>query len=186
MFDSTQGPSTNPGRLEAFDLLYDEQCGLCRAAARTAVRLARPGTLRATALRSERATRLLPGRTEDERLRSFHLAAPDGRTWSAGDAVAPTLRLIPFLAPAADAIRRVPALGRATRSAYGWVAGNRALVAARLPESWKRPLSERDAGPPPPSGSGSPRSRRALRMIGRAGDDAGGERGDSSGDGARR
>ncbi|HXY73110.1 MAG TPA: DCC1-like thiol-disulfide oxidoreductase family protein [Actinomycetota bacterium] len=136
------------GRIETFDLLYDEDCGLCRAAARAAVRLARPGALRATGLRTARAARLLPGLTGDERLRSFHLAAPDGRTWSAGDAVAPTLGLLPALRPVAGAMRRVPALGRATTSSYDWVAGHRASVAAWLPESWKRPLTEREAGPP--------------------------------------
>jgi hypothetical protein len=43
------------------------------------------------------------GRCAYERLRSFHLAAPNGRTWSAGDAVAPTLRLVPGLRPVAGA-----------------------------------------------------------------------------------
>ena len=166
MFDSAQDPRTNEDRIDAFDLLYDEECGLCRAAARAALRMAPRGRLRATGLRTERADELLPGRSQAERLRSFHLAAPTGRTWSGGDAVPATLRLVPYLRPVADAIRRTPVLRRATSSTYEWVAGHRPKVARWLPSSWKRPLSERESGPPPAPPA---RARRYDRPASNAG-----------------
>jgi len=168
MFDSTQGPSTNDDRIDAFDLLYDEECGLCRATARTAVRLIPRGRIRATGLRSDRAARLLPRESEDGRLRSFHLAAPTGRTWSGGAAVPETIALVPYLRPVADAMRRSRVLRGATDSAYGWIAGHRPAIARWLPASWKRPLSPREAGPLPSSDATTaaydrPRSDRRTR-----------------------
>jgi len=167
MFDSAQEPSTTDDPIDAFDLLYDEECGLCRAAARATVRLAARGRVRATGLRTDRAATLLPGQSEDERLRSFHLAAPTGRTWSGGAAVPATIALLPLLRPVADAIRRSRALRGTTDAAYGWVAGHRPAVARWLPEAWKRPLSSSESGPPPPpdgeTAAYDPRSGRRAR-----------------------
>jgi len=160
MFDSAQDPSTMEDRIDAFDLLYDEACGLCRAAARAAVRVAPRGSLRATGLRTSRAADLLPGVAEDERLRSFHLAAPTGRTWSGGEAVPRTLGLVPVLRPVADAIRRSAVLRRATDRTYAWVTDHRPQISRWLPSTWKRPLSARESGPPPPRDEAGRQPRR--------------------------
>jgi predicted DCC family thiol-disulfide oxidoreductase YuxK len=139
MFDHAQPPE---GR---YELLYDEECGVCRAGVRGVLKLAPHGRIRPVGLRTERAAELFPDRSEDERLASFHLVAPTGERWSGPEALSHLLDEIPSLRPVAGLLRGTPALQRAMASPYGWVARNRGRVSRYIPERWKRPLGE-DAG----------------------------------------
>jgi predicted DCC family thiol-disulfide oxidoreductase YuxK len=136
MFDRAQ-PHESP-----YELLYDEECGVCRAAVRGVLKLAPYGRIRPVGLRTERAAELIPDRSEDERLASFHLVAPTGERWSGPEAVSHLLDEIPSLRPAAGLLRGTPALQRATASAYGWVARNRGRMSPYIPERWKRPIGD--------------------------------------------
>jgi len=106
-------------------LLYDEDCGFCRWALSHVLAWDRDGRLRAVALQSPEAEALLPAMPPDRRMASWHLVDTDGRTWSAGDAVAPLLRRLPFGAPLAAVAEAVP--GVIDRS-YRWVAGHRTAL----------------------------------------------------------
>jgi predicted DCC family thiol-disulfide oxidoreductase YuxK len=139
MFDPAQPPEG------PFELLYDEECGVCRAALRGILKLAPRGRLRPVGLRTRRAADLFPDLSEEERLASFHLVAPTGERWSGPEAVSHLLDEIPSLRPAARLLRGTPALQRATASAYGWVARNRGRMSRYIPEGWKEPIED-DAG----------------------------------------
>jgi predicted DCC family thiol-disulfide oxidoreductase YuxK len=136
MFDPAQPPEG------PFDLLYDEECGVCRAAIRGILKLAPRGRLKPVGLRTERAVALFPDRSEEERLASFHLVSPTGERWSGPEAVSHLLDEIPSLRPAGRLLRGTPALQHATASAYGWVARNRGRLSRFLPEGWKDPVED--------------------------------------------
>ncbi len=103
-------------------ILYDEDCGFCRWTIARLLAWDRHKTLRPVALQDAEAQRLLPGMSEPERMRSWHLVTRDGAVTSAGAAIAPLLRMLPlgrFLAPAPEAF---PA---ATEWLYRWTAEHR-------------------------------------------------------------
>ena len=100
-------------------LLYDADCGVCKFIVARVLELDR-GRYRPLALQDPRAAELLPGLSEEERLRSFHIVDPDGTVHSAGDGLA---ELVPGL-------ERFP--GLASR-AYWLVAGNRAKLGKLIP-----------------------------------------------------
>ena len=137
MFDREQPPPEGP-----YELLYDEECGVCRAAVRGVLKLAPQGRIRPVGLRTDRAAELFPDLSEDGRLASFHLVAPTGQRWSGAEAVSHLLYEIPSLRPVAGLLRGTPALQRATASAYGWVAANRGRMSRYFPEAWKRPIGD--------------------------------------------
>jgi predicted DCC family thiol-disulfide oxidoreductase YuxK len=100
-------------------LLYDGACGVCMRIAR---RFA--GSVEIAPVQGARGEHLLRHLTPAERLASMHLALPDGRMRSGGDAIAPLLRAT-RLAPLAPLAAAVPAL---TRSLYDLAARHRALL----------------------------------------------------------
>jgi predicted DCC family thiol-disulfide oxidoreductase YuxK len=106
-------------------LLYDEDCGFCRWALSHVLAWDRNGRLRAIALQSPEAEALVPAMSRDRRMASWHLVGADGRTWSAGDAVAPLLRRLPFGTPLAAAAEAVPGV---IDWSYAWVAGHRTAL----------------------------------------------------------
>jgi predicted DCC family thiol-disulfide oxidoreductase YuxK len=120
-------------------LVYDGQCGLCRAVARGARALDRRRNLLPVAAQSAEGHELTHGMSEEERLASFHLVE-GGEVTSGPDALAPTLRLIPALRPAASLLEHSHVASRAAAAVYHWVTPRRHRLARFLPERWKRPL----------------------------------------------
>jgi predicted DCC family thiol-disulfide oxidoreductase YuxK len=72
---------------------------------------------------------------KEERMASWHLAAPDGQVRSAGAAAAPLLRLLPGGRPPAGLFERLPA---ATDRGYRWVAHHRSWFGRPLTTGAKR------------------------------------------------
>jgi predicted DCC family thiol-disulfide oxidoreductase YuxK len=106
-------------------LLYDDDCGFCRWSLHLILRWDRHGRLRPVAIQSEEGARLLADLSEEERLASFHLVAPDGSLASAGAAAVPLARLLPGGRPLAALFGAFP---RATDGAYRWVADHRTAL----------------------------------------------------------
>jgi predicted DCC family thiol-disulfide oxidoreductase YuxK len=119
-------------------ILYDAECGFCRWSLAWVLRWDRRHRLRPVALQDPEGERLLPGMTEEERMDSWHLVAPDGAVSSAGAAGAPLLRLLPGGRPLAAVAGASP---RLTERAYRWVADHRGLLARPI-----RPAALRRAG----------------------------------------
>ena len=112
-------------------VLYDEDCGFCRWSLVRLLRWDRDGRLRAASIQSEEGDRLLADLSEEDRLASWHLIAPDGRRYSGGAAAGPMARLLPAGAPVALLAETVP---RTTDRVYRWVARNRDALGRRLGE----------------------------------------------------
>jgi predicted DCC family thiol-disulfide oxidoreductase YuxK len=117
--------------MERHVVLYDEECGFCRWSLDRLLRWDRHGRLRATPIQSDEGDRLLTDLSEEDRLASWHLVAPDGRRSSGGAAAAPMARLLPAGAPLALLTETFP---RTTDRLYRWVARNRDALGRRLGE----------------------------------------------------
>jgi predicted DCC family thiol-disulfide oxidoreductase YuxK len=128
--------------MERHLLLYDEECGVCRASVRAALRMAPAGTLAAAGLRSPIADRGTGGQPLQERLRSFHLIAPDGRHWQGPEALPPLFDLVPRLRRLARLLRRSPPASRLASAGYGWISRHRPLLGRFLPHGWAEPLPQ--------------------------------------------
>ena len=63
-------------------LLYDDDCGFCRLAAKAAMRLDDDHRLRPVAIQSEEGQRLLTEIPAELRLDSFHVVTPGGHVLS--------------------------------------------------------------------------------------------------------
>jgi predicted DCC family thiol-disulfide oxidoreductase YuxK len=116
-------------------LLYDADCGVCRWLLALVLRADRHRRLRPVELQSPEAEQLLSDLGPEERMGSWHLAAPDGRRWSAGYAAPPLLRLIPGGRAPARLLGAAPEL---TDRAYRWVADHRSTLSKLIPDSAKR------------------------------------------------
>jgi predicted DCC family thiol-disulfide oxidoreductase YuxK len=110
-------------------LLYDADCGVCKFIVARVLELDR-GRYRPLAIQDPRSAELLPGTTEEERLRSFHIVDPDGTVRSAGEGLA---ELIPGLS-------RFP---RLAARAYWLVADNRTRLGKLLPDAARRQARRR-------------------------------------------
>jgi predicted DCC family thiol-disulfide oxidoreductase YuxK len=106
-------------------IVYDRECGFCRWSLRKVLAWDRRDRLTALALQDADAERLLASIPERERGESWHLIASDGRVYSAGDAVAPLLRLLPGGRPPAAIAAAFP---RSTNRAYSLIARNRSTL----------------------------------------------------------
>jgi predicted DCC family thiol-disulfide oxidoreductase YuxK len=122
--------TSSSGSAEHDWLLYDADCGLCKFIVARILELDRARRLRPLALQDSRAAPLLPGLSEEERMRSFHVVARDGSVHSAGDGLA---QLLPPL-------KRFPLL---SARAYGLVAGNRDRLGRLLPRFARRQADRR-------------------------------------------
>lgn len=81
--------------MDRLAIAYDDDCGFCRWLLTKILRWDRRGRLRPVALQDEEADRLLEGMPLDKRMDSWHLVA-GGRVYSAGAAIAPLLRVLPW------------------------------------------------------------------------------------------
>jgi predicted DCC family thiol-disulfide oxidoreductase YuxK len=120
-------------------LLYDADCGFCRWSVERVAAWAGRRTIRLMALQDGEADRLLAGFTEEDKMRSWHLVASDGRVYSGGAVAPPLLRLLPGGRPLAAVASAFPAL---TERAYRRVSGNRRPL-GRLVRSARRLTSRR-------------------------------------------
>jgi predicted DCC family thiol-disulfide oxidoreductase YuxK len=116
-------------------VLYDRDCGFCRASLGVLLAWDRNRRLRPVALQDPEADRLLAGMPADKRMSSWHLVTGDGVVTSAGAALAPLLRRLPGGTWPARLAERFP---DATERAYRWTADHRSLSGRPLPEAVKR------------------------------------------------
>lgn len=112
-------------------ILYDNDCGFCRWSLARILAWDRRGRLRAVPLQDPEADELLEGMEHERKMASWHIATPEGRVYSAGDAVPQLARLLPAGAPIARLATAFPGV---TNRAYRWVAGNRERLGRALGE----------------------------------------------------
>lgn len=110
-------------------VLYDPDCGFCRWSAERLRVWDRRHALGFEPLGSAHADRLLLVVPVERRLDSWHVVERDGRVWSAGQAVARVLRLLPGGAPLALAAELAPGL---TDRLYASVARRRSTLGRLL------------------------------------------------------
>jgi predicted DCC family thiol-disulfide oxidoreductase YuxK len=113
------------GERERAILLYDRDCRFCCWSLRRVLAWDRHGRIRPLALQEPETARLLARIDAQRRMDSWHLIGPGGKTWSAGRAIAPLLRLLPGGAPMAALADRFP---RATDAGYAFVARHRSAL----------------------------------------------------------
>jgi predicted DCC family thiol-disulfide oxidoreductase YuxK len=119
---------------DQFALLYDSDCAFCSRVVCWILRWDRRKLLRAVPIASTEATRLAPI-DPALRARSWHLISPSGRLWSAGEAIAPLMRLLPGGGPIATLASTFPGATNATywfvvrhRDQMGRVTGSRCVT----------------------------------------------------------
>ncbi|MDQ2759898.1 MAG: DUF393 domain-containing protein [Actinomycetota bacterium] len=123
--------SVAPGRWTVF---YDADCGFCRTSLAFLLVLDREHQLAPVAIQTPAADAVLADLSAEERMRSWHLIAPDGRRFSAGAAATPLLRLLPGGAVPAALLRSAPTL---TERTYRWVADHRSSLSQAIPNRLK-------------------------------------------------
>jgi predicted DCC family thiol-disulfide oxidoreductase YuxK len=116
-------------------ILYDADCGFCRASLALVLTWDRHRRLRPVALQSPEADRLLAGMPEERRMASWHLVTDGGEVYSAGTAFPPLLRLLPGGRPLAALAARFP---RPVQAAYEMVAASRSRLGRLVPARAKR------------------------------------------------
>ena len=134
-------------------LLYDVDCGFCRWTLGKVLAWDRRGVLAVAPIQGSTGDALLEGLDAEERLASWHLVIPPGERHSAGDAMAPLLRLLPGGRPFAAVVAAFPGV---VRRAYAFVAAHRTAFGKPLRRGWieraDRRIEER-AGPQSPRAS---------------------------------
>jgi predicted DCC family thiol-disulfide oxidoreductase YuxK len=110
-------------------VLYDPDCGFCRWSAERMRVWDRHQALRFEPLGTPEAGRLLHVVPPERRPDSWHVVERDGRVWSAGQAVARVLRVLPAGAPLAIAAELAPDL---TDRLYAMVARHRSTLGRLL------------------------------------------------------
>ena len=126
-----ESKTSKNGSAEQRWLVYDADCGVCKFILARVLELDRAGRYRPLALQDPRAAELLPGLSEEERMRSFHIVDPDGTVHSAGDGLA---ELVPLLDRAPRGV---------SERAYWLVAGNRTRLGKLIPAAAKRQAQRR-------------------------------------------
>jgi predicted DCC family thiol-disulfide oxidoreductase YuxK len=114
----------------ATTLLYDSDCGFCRATLGLLLAWDRGQRLRPVALQSEEASRLLPELSPAQRLEAVRAVPESGIPHAAGAAAALVLRELPGGKPLAALAARLPG---ATEQGYALVAGNRSKLSPLVP-----------------------------------------------------
>jgi predicted DCC family thiol-disulfide oxidoreductase YuxK len=128
-------------------VLYDGDCGLCRACVAVLLRWDLRRTLEPAALRSERACRLLAGMDDATRMASSHVVLTDGRVLSGAAAAPALLNVLPGGRLLATVTRRMP---RTTDRLYRALADNRNRLGPLLPpyiHTWARRELDRHRNP---------------------------------------
>lgn len=110
-------------------VLYDEDCGFCRWSSDRLRVWDRTERLRFVAIQSPEGGALLTAIPPRDHLDSMHAVTADGRVWSAGAAVAPILRRLPWGRPLATLAEVTPDL---TEQAYRTVASRRTTLGRLL------------------------------------------------------
>jgi len=143
-------------------VLYDEDCGFCRATLALLLRWDVRRALLPEAIQSPAGQELLRELAPDDRLASAHVVFADGRVASGGDAVAPIARVLPAGAPVA---LLASALAAPTRLGYRWVARNRIALSRGVPQRFKRDAAAAIARHRAEvlAGGGGPSVRQAAR-----------------------
>jgi predicted DCC family thiol-disulfide oxidoreductase YuxK len=118
----------------AATVLYDADCGFCRASVAALLAFDRAGRVLPEAIQSREGQRLLVDIPPDRRLDTAHIVLPDGQVRSGGDGLAPLARLLPGGTPIAVV---ASALAAPTRWAYGWVARHRSGLSRLVPAASK-------------------------------------------------
>jgi predicted DCC family thiol-disulfide oxidoreductase YuxK len=121
-------------------VLYDAECNICKTITETLLTWDRAGRLRPVAIQSEEGDRLLAAIPAEDRLKSFHLVAPNGEVVSAGPALADLFRKLPGGRPLARLLELSPG---ATNGGYEWVAQNRVRLSRLIPGPVKRRANRR-------------------------------------------
>jgi predicted DCC family thiol-disulfide oxidoreductase YuxK len=121
-------------------VLYDADCGVCRWVMARVLAWDTRRALRPVALQDPVAPGLLPGMSDEERAASWHLVTPHGERYSAGRAVAPLLRLLPYGRPLAAVASAAQPL---TDRAYAFAAARRGVLGRLVGEGAKRRAAER-------------------------------------------
>ena len=116
-------------------ILYDTDCGFCRALLAGILVWDRERSLRPVPIQSEEGVALLTGMDEQRRLASWHLVPPGERPLSAGAALPAVFRNLPAGEPLARMFERFP---NASERAYEWVADHRAPLSKLVPGALKR------------------------------------------------
>ena len=117
---------TSGARHDRWTLVYDGDCGFCRATVRWALARDRRGRIDARPFQ-EPGVPAETGIPRQEAERAAFLVAPDGRTWRGADAAARTLRLLPGWGPLGRFLE-LPGVRLLSRIAYRWIAEHRPLV----------------------------------------------------------
>lgn len=115
--------------MDAATVFFDEDCGFCRWSADRLRAWDRAGRLRFAPIQGPEGDRLLGDMDPEARVSSWHLVGRDGRRWSAGAAVAPTLRQLPGGRPLAAVFALSPA---ATERLYRWTVRHRPRLGSML------------------------------------------------------
>jgi len=114
----------------ATTLLYDSDCGFCRATLGLLLAWDRRQRLKPVALQSEEGARLLPDLTPEQRLEAARAVPESGIPHTAGAAAPVVLRELPGGVPLAALAER---LSGATERGYALVAGNRSKLSPLVP-----------------------------------------------------
>lgn len=105
-------------------VVFDDDCGLCRATARILGRLDRRGRLELVPFSEARRRGLAKDLKDEEFEAAFHAIVGD-RTVSGSEAIPVLLERLPLGSLPARAIRTSRPLRAVVRSGYEWVARNR-------------------------------------------------------------
>jgi predicted DCC family thiol-disulfide oxidoreductase YuxK len=116
-------------------VIYDADCGFCKACLALILTWDRRGELKTLALGSPAADRLLAALTVEQRDASWHVIDCNGRRHSAGAALAPALSLLPGGRVPAALVVRMPHI---TERGYRCVADHRGLLGRFVPGAARR------------------------------------------------
>ena len=119
----------------ATTLLYDSDCGFCRATLGLLLAWDRHRRLRPVALQSEEGARLLPDLTPEQRQEAAWAIPESGIPHTAGAAAPVVLRELPGGAPLAALSEK---LSSATERGYALVADNRGRLSRGVPAALVR------------------------------------------------
>jgi predicted DCC family thiol-disulfide oxidoreductase YuxK len=123
-------------------LLYDSDCGFCRWSLGKVLAWDQRERIHPVSLQSKEAEPLLAGIPEEERMASWHLVGEDGEVRSAGEGIAPLLRLLPGAAPLAAVAGRTPG---AMERGYRFIAGHRRVWGKLVTDGARRRADRRIA-----------------------------------------